>query len=203
VTVAAARARDLIPDTPRAVVDSTGYEGRIVSRYVVVRAGRRSRRRRWPKLTAVLEARGHLFLSARLTRGPGQDAPHLTPVVAEAVGRGRIDTLLADAAYDAEDNHAHPRERLGVRSTVIALNRRGTRTWPPTKYRRQMIRRFRKKPAGSRHRRVYGRRWQVASGFSRNKRLLGSAPGAAQWVNQTKELLMRVITHNLMLLAAP
>jgi hypothetical protein len=154
-------------------------------------------------LTAVLETRSHLFLSARVTRGPSQDAPHLEPVVGDAVGRCRIDTLLADAAYDSEGNHAHARQRLGVRSTVIALNWRGSRKWPATKYRRQMVRRFRKKPTGRRNKRVYGQRWQVESGFSRNKRLLGSALRATQWVNQKKELLLRVIVHNLMLLAAP
>src|SRR5262249_59062005 len=133
-----------------------GYEARIVSRYFVVRAARRSRQRRWPKLTAVLETHSHLFVSARVTRGPSQDAPHLKPSVREAVRRCRIDTLLADAAYDSEDNHAYPRKRLGIRSTVIALNRRGTRKWPPTKYRRQMLRRFHQKPVGARHKRVYG-----------------------------------------------
>jgi transposase len=65
-----------------------------------------------------------------------------------------------------------------------------------------MVRRFRRKPRRSRYRRGYGQRCQVDSGFSRNKRLLGSALRARKWVNQKKEILMRVLTHNLMLLAA-
>ena len=193
----------MIPARPRAAVDSTGYEARVVSRYFVWRAGRRGRQRRWPKLTAALDTATHLFLAARVTRGPSQDAPHLVPVVRDATRNHPLDTLLADAAYDAEENHAHPRERLGVRATVIPLNRRGSRKRPKTKYRRQMVRRFRRKPTGSRHKRVYGQRWQVESGFSRCKRLLGSALRATRWVNQKKELLLRVVTHNLMLLAAP
>ena len=57
---------------------------------------------------------------------------------------------------------ATAREDLGVRSTVIPLNRRRQgRRWPKTPYRRQMVRRFRKKPRGARHRRVYGQRWQA------------------------------------------
>ena len=114
-----------------------------------------------------------------------------------------IDTLLGDAAYDSEENHATPRQELGIRSTVIPLNWRGSRKWPKTKYRRQMVRRFRRKPRGSRSKRVYGQRWQVESGFSRSKRRLGSALRATKWVNQKNEILLRVITHNLMLLAAP
>ena len=110
---------------------------------------------------------------------------------------------LGDGAFDAEHNHVLARQRLGVRSTVFPLNRRNTgRKWPKTKYRRQMVRRFRRKPRRSKHRRVYGQRWQIESGFSRTKRLLGSALRARKWINQKKEILMRVLTHNLMLLAA-
>jgi transposase len=153
-------------------------------------------------LTAVIETKSHLYLSARVTRGPSQDAPHLIPAARDAVRNTPIDTLLADAAYDSEDNHATPREELGIRSTVIPLNWRGSRKWPQTRYRRQMVRRFRPKPRGSRHKRVYGQRWQAESGFSRSKRLLGSALRATKWTNQKKEILLRVITHNLMLLVA-
>lgn len=198
-----AAGRGRIPEKPRAAVDSTGYEARAVSRYFVLRSGRRSRQRRWPKLTEVVDTSTHLVLSARVTRGPSQDAPHLIPAVRAAVRNHPIDTLLADAAYDSEANHAVVRGRLGVRSTVIALNRRGTRKRPRTEYRRQMVGRFRKKPRGSRSKRVYGQRWQVESAFSRNKRLLGAALRAVAWANQKKELLLRVITHNLMILAAP
>jgi hypothetical protein len=49
---------------------------------------------------------------------------------------------------------------------------------------------------------VYGQRWQVESGFSRNKRRLGSALRAVLWPNQKKKIQMRVLTHNIMLLAA-
>ena len=55
---------------------------------------------------------------------------------------------------------------------------------------------------GQRRQRVYGQRWQAESGFSRNKRLLGSALRARRWPDQKREILLRVLTHNLMLLAA-
>jgi hypothetical protein len=38
--------------------------------------------------------------------------------------------------------------------------------------------------------------------IERNKRLLGSALRARLWPNQQREILTRVLTHNLMLLAA-
>lgn len=69
-------------------------------------------------------------------------------------------------------------------------------------YRNQMVRRFRPKPEGSRHRRVYGQRWQAESAFSRHKRVLGSALRARLWENQVAEVMLRVVVHNLMILAA-
>jgi transposase len=112
------------------------------------------------------------------------------------------DRVLGDAAFDSEENHRLCREDLGVRSTVIPLNRRNRgRKWPKTRYRRQMVKRFRKRPKGSRHQRVYGQRWQAESAFSRHKRLLDSALRGKSDASRERECYLRVLTHNLMLLA--
>src|SRR6476646_828498 len=103
----------------------------------------------------------------------------------------RWDRVLGDAAYDSEENHRLRREDLKVRSTVIALNRRRQgRKWPKSKYRRQM------------NRRKYGQRWQAESAFSRHKRLLGSALRGRSDASRERECHLRVLTHNLMILAA-
>ena len=113
------------------------------------------------------------------------------------------DRVLADAAFDSEENHRFAREDLGARATVIPLNRRDRgRKRPKTRYRRQMAKRFRRKRRGARHRRVYGQRWQVESAFSRHKRLLGSALRGRSDASRERECYLRVLTHNLMLLAA-
>jgi hypothetical protein len=152
----------------------------------------------------VLETASHLFLSAHVSKGPSQDSPQFPPAVRAAAGRCALDTLLGDSGYDAEHNHSLGRQELKIRSTVIALNRRNAgRCWPKTKYRRQMKKRFRRRRRRGRRRRVYGQRWQIESGYSRQKRLLGSALRARKWPSQKKEILLRVLTHNLMLLARP
>ncbi|VTR94235.1 unnamed protein product [Gemmata massiliana] len=88
------------------------------------------------------------------------------------------DRALDDAAFDSEQHHRYYRENFGVRYTVILLNRRNHgHEWPKTTYRRQMVKRFRKKLTGARHRRVLGHRWQVESAFSRHKQRLGSSLG--------------------------
>ena len=111
--------------------------------------------------------------------------------------------MLADAAFDSEANHAYPREELGVRSTVIPVFRRGGGVGPVGgKYRNQMVRRFRPRPEGTRYKRVFGQRWQAESAFSRHKRRLGSALAGRSDEARERECRLRVLTHNLMLLAA-
>jgi len=90
-------------------------------------------------------------------------------------------------------NHVLARERLGVRSTIIALNRRGTgRRWPKTRYRRQMKKRF---ACGKCH-----QRWQAESVISRIKRRLGSSLSGRSNAGRRRESRMRVLTHDLMIL---
>jgi transposase len=112
------------------------------------------------------------------------------------------DRVLADAAFDSEDHHRYTRQDLGVRSSVIPINTRGHEGVPGGKYRRQMLRHFRPRREGNRHQRVYGQRWQAESAFSRHKRRLGSVLFGRSEDSRKRECYLRVLTHNLMLLAA-
>jgi hypothetical protein len=179
-----------------AAVDATGLETRHVSAYFGMRRanGRGHRQRAWPKLTAVIHAHSHLILGAVPGVGPSQDSPDFAPAMRQAAGLVALDAALADAAYDAEHNHRLCREELGVRRTVIRLNPRNTgQRWPKTPYRRAMCRRF---PHP-----LYHQRWHAESGFSQHKRRLGSSLTARHDDAQGRELVLRVLTHNLMLLA--
>lgn len=157
--------------------------------------------RKWPKLTLVAHTASHLIAAAVLSTGPSQDCPLFEPAMVRASWNLDVDRLLADGGYDSEANHRVAREGLGVRSTVINLNRRGKgagrkpspRKWAATPYRRQMYRRF--------HRRKYGQRWQAESVISRLKRRLGSALRGRSEPSRERESHLRVFTHNLMILA--
>jgi transposase len=178
-------------------------ESRHTSRYFFKRANRKHPWRLWTQLAVACDTQSHFLTAATVSLGPANDAPQFRPLMVQAsLGIG-YDRVLADAAFDSEESHRYGREELGVRSTVIPLNRRNPgRKWPKTRYRRQMVRRFRKKPRGSRHRRVYGQRWQAESVFSRHKRLLGSALRGKSDASRERECYLRVLTHDLMLLAA-
>ena len=198
-----AQGRGLIGNRPTAAVDGTGLESRHTSRYFFKRAGRKHSSRLWTKLTVTCDTASHFFAGASVTTGPSNDSPQFTPALTQAALAVVWERVLADAAFDAEEHHRYAREDLGVRSTVIPINRRGRgRKWPKTRYRRQMVRRFRKKPKGSRYRRVYGQRWQAESAFSRHKRRLGSALNGRSDDSRKRECYLRVLTHDIMLLAA-
>ena len=157
--------------------------------------GRTRRYRRYPKLTAVIHHHSHLIASALARQGPANDAPDFAPVVTQAAQHISIDRLFGDAGYDAEAHHRLAREQLGIRSTIIPVNRRRSQdpeTRPTGRYRQSMHARF---PT-----RLYHQRWHVESTFSQHKRRLGSALRSRSHQARTKESLLRVITHNLMIL---
>jgi hypothetical protein len=194
--------RGLIGDRPTAAVDSTGLDSRHTSRYFFARTGGTHTARTWTKLTVAVDTGSHFLAGASVSAGPSNDSPQFRPVMAQAALAVGWDRVLADAAFDSEAHHRYCREELGIRSTVIPVNRRGRSGEPSGEYRRQMARRFGPKPAGSRSKRVFGQRWQAESAFSRHKRRLGSALGGRSDASRERECRLRVLTHNLMLLAA-
>jgi hypothetical protein len=136
----------------------------------------------------------HLLIDVLVSDGPSQDAPLFAPALRGACQRVDIDCVLADAGYDAERNHAYARQTLGIRSSVINLNKRGGRRWAKTKFRRQMYRRFPKLK--------YRQRAQIESAISRLKRRLSSSLRGRSDPTQQTEVHLRILTHDLLLLAA-
>lgn len=151
------------------------------------------RYRRYPKVTLVFHHGTHLIAALAVRYGPCNDAPDFVPAVTQAANHLPIHRLFGDGAYDAERHHRICRETLGVRSTVIPINPRGIRNpRPKTRFRRQMYDRF---PA-----RIYGRRWHAESTISQHKRRLGSALQSRSEETRECECMMRIVTHDLMIL---
>jgi hypothetical protein len=187
--------RKMVGRKEEASVDSTGLDAGHRSTHYAHRSGqKRYPLRNWPKLTLACHNATHLLIEVLVSDGPTQDAPWLAPVLRGACRRLNIDRLLADAGYDAESNPVYARTQLGIRSTVICLNRRGGRRWAQTKYRRQMYRRFPKLK--------YRQRAQIESTIARFKRRLTSSSRGRSRGTQATEVHLRVLTHDLLLLAA-
>lgn len=175
-------------------IDSTGLEERHASRHYLGRCHKtKCRQRFWTKLATACHIDTHLILAAKVTRGPGNECVLWKPLLREACRYLPIDTALADAAFDSEQNHILGRQKYGVRLTIIPLNpRTHGRKWPQTNYRRQMKRRFLC--------RVYRQRNQAESTFSQHKRVLGTNLRARRTSTRRSETLLRIIAHNVMIL---
>lgn len=106
--------------------------------------------------------------------------------------------VVGDAGYDSEENLDIAR-RMNVRAIIPPKSGRPTQKPPPKSQplRRRLHFRF----ATRRDCRVYGQRWQIETVNSMIKRNLGSALRARTALRRRHELLLRVLTHNIMLLA--
>ena len=157
--------------------------------------------KRLPKLSLACDSASHLILSATASTGGGGDQPFFDDLLFDAWRRssGKLRWVVADAGYDSEDNLRIARRDMGVRALIPPRSGRPT-TKPPPKdqpLRRQMYRHF----AAKRDRGLYGQRWQIETVNSMIKRNLGSALRARTAIRRRHELLLRVLTHNIMLLA--
>jgi len=162
----------------------------------------RSRRRvvrRLPKLSLAVDAASHLILAAVASTGTGGDQPYFDALLYHAWRRtgGRVRCVVADAGYDSEDNHRIARLDMGVRSIIPPKSGRPTKKPPTEPMRRSMYHRFKRKADAA----AYGQRWQSETANSMIKRNLGSAMRARTATGRRHELLLRVLTHNIMLLA--
>ena len=153
--------------------------------------------KRLPKLSLAVHAASHLILAARATTGLGADHAHFVPLLLWAVERMPLEMVLADAGYDSEDNHRLARDELRIRSVIPATCGRPGAKGPTGHYRRLMRRRFK----GGPDKKHYGQRWQVETVNSMVKRNLGSACRARTPSGRKKDMLLRAVTHNLMIVA--
>jgi transposase len=179
-----------------AAIDSTGLEAGHISRYFVRR--KRSKQlesyestqyRRWPKLAVVCDCGNHLVLWAITTRGPSVDISQFQKTLTPAIRRYRLKHILANAGYDSESNHRFARDKHNIRSTIPPKHGRPTTRPFRGKYRRLMQRGF--------NRKAYGQRWQVETVFSMIKRNQGDVLRARTYWSQKREMLLKVLTHNI------
>ena len=182
-----------------AAFDSTGLEcGRRSHDYVRRRAAVRSKAQkirysRFAKREAAFECGTHLLIAAIPRRGPAVDTDRFVPLLDAALRRVKLTSVLADAGYDSEPNHAYARDQRGVRSVIPAKIGRPTDKLPTGRYRRQMKQRLNKNYC------AYGQRWQAECGFSMIKRRLGSYVRGHTYWSQCRDLMLLAITYNIML----
>lgn len=157
----------------------------------------RSRKvRQLPKLALAVASGCHLILAARAHIGNGSDQPDFDPLLFHSWRRApRVRTVVADAGYDSEKNHCIARLDMGVRSIIPPKIGRPTEKPPSARFRRLMSQRFARKA----DRRAYGQRAQSETVNSMMKRNFGDALRSILPKRRKQEMLLRSLTHDLML----
>ena len=188
-----------------ASADSTGFEAHHISHYFYRQRLRSYKdgkepviRRKFPKLSVIVDLSSHVILAAFGSRGPRPDVGQLEKTISLVPSDISIRTIVADAGYDSEPNHQRLRSR-GIRSLIPPWHGR-TRTSgnPPRGYWRKIM--FDRFKNGSPN--TYKKRWQVETVFSMLKRNLSPHLQARLRHSQNRELLLKILTHNTMILMA-
>ena len=158
--------------------------------------------RRLPKLAISVSAASHLVLSLWTATGMGGDHPSFQPVLVDAWRRvpNRRFKAVFDAGFDSEEAHELARRDLGVRSIIPAEIGRPSKTGalPSTRWRRLMKRML--ATAESRKRCGYTQRWQAETVNSMIKRNQGSALAGQTAHSRKRDMALKVLTHNVMIL---
>jgi hypothetical protein len=199
-TVHEATSRNLVSRRVKlAALDGTGFETHHISAYFVKRREKGQKNQfqttkytRYPYAGIVCDCASHFVLAVVTGRGPGFDLKFFAPALLQTTGRTSVETLLADAGFDSERAHCLAREEHGLRTLIPPTRGRPTHKLPRGRWRRLMATRF--------DRRKYGQRWQIETVNSMLKRLLGSALRARTYWSQNREIVLRVLTHNIMIL---
>jgi hypothetical protein len=181
-----------------AALDGTGFESRHVSSYYVRRRASTDKSwqkltyRRFPKAGLLCDCASHMILAVAPGRGPSPDIKHFRKALDAARRRVRLATLAADAGYDSEWAHEYARHGCAIRSLIPARAGRPSDKRPKGYWRGQMRSRL--------HLTRYGQRWQVETVISMSKRLLDAALRARKRWNQNREIVLRALTLNIMIL---
>jgi hypothetical protein len=217
----AAAARILGLSRKPLAVDSTYFESRHVSRHYERRCEQTRRRmkardaeegrktgrsdtvRSMPKLALGVATACHPALSAWAGTGMGADHPQFEPVVFDAWRRvpDRRFAVACDAGYDSEANHGIGRRDMGLLTLIPPDHGRPPKdpSRPPGgRWRRRMKNLLRTRR--SRRRCGYAQRWQSETVNSMIKRNLGSELRGKTAASRERDILLKVLTHDLMVL---
>ena len=214
----ASRAGVLKLDEQPLAVDSTSFESRHISRHYEQRCHKTRKRMRakeaekglkstrsdttrsLPKLAIGISTASHLVLSIWTGTGAGADHPHFEPVVFNAWRRvpDKTFTVVADAGYDSEQLHCLARQDMGLKTLIPPRIGRPRKDGGPPggMWRESMVKLMETKE--SRKACGYSRRGQVETTNSMIKRNQGSALAGKTSASRQRDMILRVITHNVM-----
>jgi hypothetical protein len=192
----------------QAALDTTGMEQRHTSHHFRKRQEetqkkakkakkpKKQKKSPFPKLGLLCDCLSHLVLGMKTGKGPASDHPYFKPLLDQAAESVAIRQLLGDAGFDAEHHHTYAQRQHGTQTIIPPTIGRPTAKPPTGANRRRM-----KEQWETKLRSEYGQRWQVETVNSMVKRLLGSALRALTAFSRAREMTLRLLTHNIMIIA--
>ena len=149
---------------------------------------RKTKTKRFLKLSIGAELRHQLVSSLKIRRGPCDDNRDFKPVCKKAHSIKPLRRGIGDKGYDDEKNHEFLRDELHVDSIIPARNENVPIWRTRGKYRKKMKRGYSKKK--------YHQRSKDETIFSVIKRVMGDNVRSVRVKAQNNELRFRVIAYN-------
>jgi hypothetical protein len=216
----AAEADMLKLDEHPLAIDSTTFDSHHVSRHYERRChqtrgrmkardrkrGRKSSRsdtvRNLPKLAISLATSCHLICSLKTGTGAGADHPYFEPLVFDAWRRvpNRRFTVVGDAGFDGEPQHQIGRDDMGLITLIPPDSGRPPQPGKPPGGRWRRVMKQLLGTKRSRKRCGYTSRWQIETGNSMVKRNQGASLAGKSPASRERDMRLRVLTHNVMIL---
>jgi hypothetical protein len=185
---------DVQPDEPlTAAVDASGVKvansGDWIRRVWKVRKG-------YLKIHIAVDVKTKEIIAMEVTREEVGDNRMFKPLVKAAMNRHHVSRVIADGAFDAEENFNFLARHgvdaaIRVRRNSVAKSRGGT-------VRKRVVAEQLKDPEAWRDRHQYGYRWRAEGAFSCMKRLFGEYVTAKKYVNMAREMLLKAALYNLL-----
>lgn len=179
-------------ETKVSLIDSTGFESEQASKYYVFRRNNNSPDimplfyKRYPKLSLASLPYSMFILTSFVTQGPSTDMPYFKRIFKKLINVIPTNTIIADAGYDKEANHILAHQH-SIESIIPCRSFRKDRP-PKSEHRLGMLRDFPKDR--------YGIRWHVETVMSMLKRNLGEKVYSHTFWSQSREIMLKVITHD-------
>jgi hypothetical protein len=170
-------------------IDSTGFKITHASEYYTSRA-KLKRRKKYAKLSIGVDVLKQIICNIKIRRAPTRhDNIDFKPIVTRISKIKPLSVVIADKAYDSEDNHVLVREKLNGFSVIPSRYEKDVPVWRTHgRYRKDMKRGYNKV--------LYNQRNKDETIVSVIKRLFGEYITSRLIRMQNRELTFRCIAYN-------
>ncbi|GAB7015845.1 hypothetical protein JCM10550A_12130 [Methanogenium cariaci] len=168
-------------------IDATGFTSSYASHYYSKRINKT--RKSFIKASIAVDSNSLMIMGWKFSKFPVHDSRHAKSLINQVQKITKSECYTMDKGYDSENIHEYIRNTIGAES-VIPVRKWGGNIYSG-KYRMEMFRDFDQKK--------YGQRNMVETVFSMIKRKYGDTVRSRKYVNQVKEIKIRMILHNMTL----